>query len=59
MGLSDCSSCWETPCVCDNARGYRHLSINELKRLQSGITALIIDKESRKLDPDKREHSSR
>jgi hypothetical protein len=42
--------------VCGDAHGYRHLSINELRKIREGIDKLIQDKEQRRVDPDKREH---
>lgn len=51
-----CWKCWETPCVCPDAAGYRHLSLNELKAIRSGLDALIIDKTKRGVKPDQREH---
>lgn len=57
MALSDCAHCWETPCVCENANGYAHLSINELQDIKDGIEALIKDKTRRGLNPDHREHA--
>jgi hypothetical protein len=56
MGMSDCTNCWETPCVCADAHGYRHLSIRELTEIKTGIEALIVDKTARGVAPDKREH---
>lgn len=56
VSLSNCDKCWETPCVCASGRGYRHLSVNELRAIQQGVTALINDKVRRGVDPDKREH---
>jgi len=50
MSMSDCKGCWETPCICDDARGYRHLSTNELIRVRNGINLLINKRE--KDDPD-------
>jgi hypothetical protein len=56
VSLSNCDHCWETPCVCDDAFGYKHLSINELKSIRGGIDKLIADKTAREVPPDKREH---
>lgn len=41
MSLSDCDHCWETPCVCADARGYRHLSSAELVCIRDGINRII------------------
>lgn len=56
MGMSDCDHCWNTPCICRNAVGYRHLSINELTNIKIGIDELLVDKMRRGIDPNKREH---
>lgn len=56
MAMSDCEHCWETPCTCSNAYGYRHLSIKELEAIKGGISKLIEDKIKRGVKPDKREH---
>jgi hypothetical protein len=56
MGMGDCSHCWETPCVCDDGHGYRHLSIVELLRIMNGMAKVVEDKMKRGLDPNKREH---
>lgn len=54
MAMSDCPHCWETPCVCADAYGYRHLSTEELTRLRNGIEALIVIKTKRGDKPDLR-----
>jgi len=59
MGMSDCSGCWETPCVCADVRGYKQLSIRELTTIRDGISNLITEKLARGIDPDKREHGAR
>lgn len=56
MALSDCERCWETPCVCRDAHGYRHLSIKELLYIRDGLNALIKKKQGTGQDPNKREH---
>ena len=53
--MSDCDHCWDTPCTCKDARGYRHLSINELRDIIAGMTKLIDNKRRRGLKPDQRE----
>lgn len=56
MSLSDCPHCWETPCVCKDAYGYRHLSINELTDIKEGIEILIAHKKKCGYGPDQRVH---
>lgn len=52
MSMSDCESCWETPCVC--GKGYKHLSTIELKEILHQITKLIKKKEFLMHDPNQR-----
>jgi len=51
-----CERCWDTPCVCPDGYGYKHLSLNELNDLKHAIQNLINDKIERMVPPDKREH---
>lgn len=57
MSLSDCRYCWETPCICDDGYGYKHLSINELLSIKKGIDSILDAKMKRGLAPNMREHS--
>lgn len=57
MSMSDCSSCWETPCVC--GKGYKHLSTKELKELVHSLTETIREKEFLAHDPMKRYHKGK
>jgi len=59
MSLSDCPHCWETPCVCDNGAGYRHLSIEELTRIRNACDRLIAWKQRRGQGVGYREHDGR
>lgn len=56
MSLFHCERCWETPCVCGDAYGYRHLSRNELLTLIDGLNRLVWEKDRLGLDRDKRQH---
>ncbi len=44
MSMSDCSECWETPCVCGNE--YKDWSLEELKEFRKMISKVIAEKES-------------
>jgi hypothetical protein len=56
MAMSDCPHCWETPCLCTDGYGYRHLSINELLDIKRGVEALIKAKRRRGVNQELREH---
>lgn len=56
MSLSDCSKCWETPCVCSDALGYRHLSTLELLEIVGGLHKIIAYRTLHRIDPAQRQH---
>ena len=41
MSNSDCHGCWETPCVCNDAKGYAHLSLNHIRTIHAATGRLI------------------
>jgi hypothetical protein len=57
MAMSDCDNCWETPCVCRDAHGYRHLSTNEITRIRDGLNDIIEKRTALGVDPTKRNFS--
>lgn len=44
MALSDCSKCWDTPCICGH--NYKHLSVHDLKDLIGALEKILKEKEA-------------
>ena len=41
-----CDGCWDSPCRCEDARGYRHLYTDELIKLRDALNRLLVERES-------------
>lgn len=49
MCISNCPTCWETPCICGES--FRHLSTNELMALVVALNKLVADRVQAGFDP--------
>lgn len=54
MSMFHCQNCWETPCLCNDAHSYRHLSTNELTQIRDALNKLIDKRVTEGGDPNKR-----